>query len=86
MAKNGVVLESGEDDEPSLGSFSSHAGPVHGLQVYDGLLYTCSGDNTARAYSLKVHYEEFKQQHSPFHTLVKRSIYIYTYLFYICLF
>ncbi|XP_017267438.1 zinc finger protein 106 [Kryptolebias marmoratus] len=44
--------ESVEDDEPSLGSFSNHAGPVHGLQVHDGLLYTCSADNTARAYSL----------------------------------
>ncbi|XP_029352375.1 uncharacterized protein znf106b isoform X2 [Echeneis naucrates] len=41
-----------EDEEPSLGAFVSHTGPVHGLQVYKSLLYTCSGDNTARAYSL----------------------------------
>ncbi|KAM4521831.1 zinc finger protein 106 isoform 2-T4 [Odontesthes bonariensis] len=41
-----------EEDEPSLGAFSSHTGPVHGLQVHGGVLYTCSGDNTARAYSL----------------------------------
>ncbi|XP_072219027.1 zinc finger protein 106 [Leuresthes tenuis] len=41
-----------EEEEPSLGAFSSHTGPVHGLQVHDGVLYTCSGDNTARAYSL----------------------------------
>ncbi|KAK5879930.1 hypothetical protein CesoFtcFv8_023006 [Champsocephalus esox] len=41
-----------EDQEPSLGVFSNHTGPVHGLQVHDGRLYTCSGDNTARAYSL----------------------------------
>ncbi|XP_024147002.1 zinc finger protein 106 [Oryzias melastigma] len=44
--------ESVEDQEPSVGTFSSHAGPVHGLQIHDGLLYTCSGDNTARAYDL----------------------------------
>ncbi|MEQ2188239.1 hypothetical protein GOODEAATRI_012971 [Goodea atripinnis] len=43
-----------EEDEPSLGAFSNHAGPVHGLQIHDGRLYTCSGDNTARAYSLVV--------------------------------
>lgn len=43
-----------EDQEPSVGVFSNHTGPVHGLQVHDGRLYTCSGDNTARAYSLMV--------------------------------
>uniref|UniRef100_A0A1A8R3X8 Zinc finger protein 106 homolog n=1 Tax=Nothobranchius rachovii TaxID=451742 RepID=A0A1A8R3X8_9TELE len=47
-----IPPESAEADEPSLGAFSSHEGPVHGLQVHNGLLYTCSGDNTARAYSL----------------------------------
>uniref|UniRef100_A0A8C7Z4K6 C2H2-type domain-containing protein n=1 Tax=Oryzias sinensis TaxID=183150 RepID=A0A8C7Z4K6_9TELE len=41
-----------EDQEPSVGVFSSHAGPVHGLQIHDGILYTCSADNTARAYNL----------------------------------
>uniref|UniRef100_UPI003AAB28E0 zinc finger protein 106 n=1 Tax=Centroberyx gerrardi TaxID=166262 RepID=UPI003AAB28E0 len=41
-----------EDQEQFLGTFENHTGPVHGLQVHDGLLYTCSGDNTARAYSL----------------------------------
>ncbi|XP_039981078.1 zinc finger protein 106 isoform X2 [Xiphias gladius] len=44
--------ESVEDEEPSSGVFVNHAGPVHGLQVHEGSLYTCSGDNTARAYSL----------------------------------
>ncbi|XP_077408073.1 zinc finger protein 106-like isoform X2 [Vanacampus margaritifer] len=43
--------EEGEDD-PALGAFTGHMGPVHGLQVHDGFLYTCSGDNTARVYSL----------------------------------
>uniref|UniRef100_A0A7N8WSN4 Zinc finger protein 106b n=1 Tax=Mastacembelus armatus TaxID=205130 RepID=A0A7N8WSN4_9TELE len=44
--------ESVEVGEPSLGVFVKHMGPVHGLQVHDGMLYTCSGDNTARAYCL----------------------------------
>lgn len=43
-----------EDEEPFLGAFINHSGPVHGLQVHEGFLYTCSGDNTARAYSLVV--------------------------------
>ncbi|KAK2856115.1 hypothetical protein Q5P01_004850 [Channa striata] len=47
-----VNAEVAEDAEPSLGAFENHSGPVHGLQVHDGLLYTCSGDNTTRAYSL----------------------------------
>lgn len=37
-----------------MGSFLSHTGPVHGLQIHNGRLYTCSGDNTARAYCLMV--------------------------------
>ncbi|KAF3850014.1 hypothetical protein F7725_019733 [Dissostichus mawsoni] len=45
-------IEVSEDQEPSVGVFSNHTGPVHGLHVHDGRLYTCSGDNTARAYSL----------------------------------
>lgn len=43
-----------ECEEPSTGAFENHQGPVHSLQVHEGLLYTCSGDNTARAYSLIV--------------------------------
>ena len=42
------------DEEPSLGFFEGHTGPVHGLQIHEGLLYTCSGDNTARAFNLQV--------------------------------
>ncbi|KAM3602873.1 uncharacterized protein V6R79_012348 [Siganus canaliculatus] len=41
-----------KDEELFLGSFEKHIGPVHSLQIHNGLLYTCSGDNTARAYSL----------------------------------
>ncbi|XP_026173862.1 zinc finger protein 106 isoform X2 [Mastacembelus armatus] len=47
-----LTPESVEVGEPSLGVFVKHMGPVHGLQVHDGMLYTCSGDNTARAYCL----------------------------------
>ncbi|XP_059897729.1 zinc finger protein 106-like isoform X3 [Gadus macrocephalus] len=36
----------------ALGPFQNHAGPVHDLQIYGGRLYSCSGDNTARAYCL----------------------------------
>lgn len=42
-----------EEPEPCLVPFKKHSGPVTGLQVYEGLLYTCSGDNTARVYDLK---------------------------------
>ncbi|XP_052327232.1 zinc finger protein 106-like isoform X3 [Oncorhynchus keta] len=41
-----------EEQEPSLGSFEGHTGTVHDLQIHGGFLYTCSGDNTARAYCL----------------------------------
>ncbi|XP_049613156.1 zinc finger protein 106 [Syngnathus scovelli] len=44
----------GEDGtESALGSFLNHTEAVHGLQVHDGVLYTCSADMTARAYSLQ---------------------------------
>lgn len=49
-----VGAEVVDDEEPSLGEFLNHTGPVHGLQVHEGRLYTCSGDNTARAYGLVV--------------------------------
>uniref|UniRef100_A0A3Q3N199 Zinc finger protein 106-like n=1 Tax=Labrus bergylta TaxID=56723 RepID=A0A3Q3N199_9LABR len=41
-----------DDEKLYLGTFMNHTGSVHGLQIHDGRLYTCSGDNTARAYSL----------------------------------
>ncbi|XP_054910161.1 zinc finger protein 106 isoform X2 [Poeciliopsis prolifica] len=44
--------ESVEEEDPYLGDFLSHSGPVHGLQIHNGQLFTCSGDNTARAYNL----------------------------------
>ncbi|XP_057678628.1 zinc finger protein 106-like [Corythoichthys intestinalis] len=47
-----VEVISGEDEPPALGAFSNHTGAVHDLQIHEGFLYTCSADNTARAYSL----------------------------------
>lgn len=49
-----VSADSVDEDEPSVGAFQNHNGPVTGLQIYEGLLFTCSGDNTARAYDLQV--------------------------------
>ncbi|XP_077567075.1 uncharacterized protein znf106b [Stigmatopora nigra] len=50
--KEDVKFISEEDKEPTIGVFSNHLGPVHDLQIHQGLLYTCSADNTARVYSL----------------------------------
>nr|XP_057912752.1 zinc finger protein 106-like isoform X2 [Doryrhamphus excisus] len=47
-----VAVSEKEEEEPSLGAFSNHTASVHDLHVHKGLLYTCSADNTARAYSL----------------------------------
>ncbi|KAL0965038.1 hypothetical protein UPYG_G00275980 [Umbra pygmaea] len=41
-----------EEEELWVGSFKGHSGPVHDLQIYSNMLFTCSGDNTARAYCL----------------------------------
>lgn len=37
-----------------MGAFENHHGPVYGLEIYQDRLYTCSGDNMARAFSLSV--------------------------------
>lgn len=41
-------------EEPSTAAFVNHQGPIHGLQVHQDLLYTCSEDTTARVHSLVV--------------------------------
>ncbi|XP_063039786.1 zinc finger protein 106 [Engraulis encrasicolus] len=38
--------------EPSEGAFEGHQEAVHDMQIHDGLLYTCSGDKTVRAFRL----------------------------------
>ncbi|KAM4625357.1 zinc finger protein 106 [Polymixia lowei] len=42
----------GEDDTPTEGAFEGHQEAVNAMQVHNGLLYTCSGDRTVRAFSL----------------------------------
>ncbi|KAI4875300.1 hypothetical protein NFI96_022581, partial [Prochilodus magdalenae] len=42
----------GEDDVPTEGSFEGHQEAVNGMQIHNGLLFTCSGDRTIRAFSL----------------------------------
>ncbi|XP_064421103.1 zinc finger protein 106 isoform X2 [Latimeria chalumnae] len=53
-SKNSSELSSepGEDEEPSEGSFEGHQAAINAMQIYNGLLYTCSADKTTRAYSL----------------------------------
>uniref|UniRef100_A0A8C7F3Q5 Zinc finger protein 106 n=1 Tax=Oncorhynchus kisutch TaxID=8019 RepID=A0A8C7F3Q5_ONCKI len=44
--------EPGGEDLPSEGMFEGHQETVNAMQVHMGLLYTCSGDRTVRAFSL----------------------------------
>lgn len=43
-----------DDDLPSQGAFEGHQEAVNAVQIHDGLLYTCSGDRTVRAFDLVV--------------------------------
>lgn len=43
-----------------MGTFENHQGSVYGLEVYQDRLYTCSGDNMARAYNLSVSQSQAK--------------------------
>nr|XP_020459850.1 zinc finger protein 106 isoform X2 [Monopterus albus] len=45
----------GEDDMPTEGVFEGHHEAVNAMQIHDGLLYTCSGDRTVRAFDLVSH-------------------------------
>lgn len=44
----------GEDDLATEGAFEGHQEAVNAMQIHDGLLYTCSGDRTVRAFDLVV--------------------------------
>lgn len=44
----------GQDDLPTEGVFEGHREAVNAVQIYNGLLYTCSGDRTAKAFDLVV--------------------------------
>ncbi|KAL3049608.1 hypothetical protein OYC64_008961 [Pagothenia borchgrevinki] len=43
----------GEDDSPTEGAFEGHQEAVNAVQIFEGLLYTCSGDRTVRAFNLR---------------------------------
>lgn len=49
-----VCSDPGEDDLPSQGAFEGHQEAVNAMQIHNGLLYTCSGDRTVRAFDLVV--------------------------------
>ena len=44
----------GEEEAPTEGVFEGHQEAVNGLQIHKGLLYTCSGDRTVKAFDLVV--------------------------------
>ncbi|KAM4542081.1 zinc finger protein 106 [Odontesthes bonariensis] len=44
-----------EDEMPTEGVFSGHQEAVNAIQIHDGLLYTCSGDRTIKAFNLVSH-------------------------------
>lgn len=48
------VSDPGEEEVPTEGEFEGHQEAVNGMQIHNGLLYTCSGDRTIRAFSLIV--------------------------------
>lgn len=49
-----VSSDHGEDELPTEGTFEGHQEAVNALQVHNGLLYTCSGDRSVRAFDLVV--------------------------------
>lgn len=49
-----VSSDHGEDELPTEGAFEGHQEAVNAVQVHNGLLYTCSGDRSVRAFDLVV--------------------------------
>uniref|UniRef100_A0A669DQW5 Zinc finger protein 106 n=1 Tax=Oreochromis niloticus TaxID=8128 RepID=A0A669DQW5_ORENI len=45
----------GEDEMPTDGLFEGHQEAVNAMQIHNGLLYTCSGDRTVKAFDLVSH-------------------------------
>ncbi|XP_061424713.1 LOW QUALITY PROTEIN: zinc finger protein 106 [Lethenteron reissneri] len=39
--------------EPTAGAFEGHEAAVSGIQIFEGMLYTCSSDKTVRAFDLE---------------------------------
>uniref|UniRef100_A0A3B3IKD3 Zinc finger protein 106 n=1 Tax=Oryzias latipes TaxID=8090 RepID=A0A3B3IKD3_ORYLA len=50
-----VSSDHGGDQGPTEGAFSGHQEAVNGMDIHDGLLYTCSGDRTVRVFDLVTH-------------------------------
>ncbi|XP_043119325.1 zinc finger protein 106 [Puntigrus tetrazona] len=46
------ISDPGEEEVPTEGEFEGHQEAVNGMQIHNGLLYTCSGDRTIRAFNL----------------------------------
>lgn len=46
------MSDPGEEELPTEGDFEGHQEAVNGMHIHNGLLYTCSGDRTIRAFSL----------------------------------
>ncbi|XP_030643248.1 zinc finger protein 106 [Chanos chanos] len=54
-ASSDISSDPGEGEEPSEGLFKGHKEAVNGMQIHNGLLYTCSGDRTVRIFDLMSH-------------------------------
>ncbi|XP_026155698.1 zinc finger protein 106 [Mastacembelus armatus] len=54
-ASSDASSDHGEDEMPTEGVFEGHQEAVNAMQIHNGLLYTCSGDRTVRAFSLVSH-------------------------------
>ncbi|CAG5866819.1 unnamed protein product [Menidia menidia] len=50
-----VSSDHGEDETPTEGAFDGHQEAVNAIQIHNGLLYTCSGDRTIKAFDLASH-------------------------------
>ncbi|KAF4102460.1 zinc finger protein 106 [Onychostoma macrolepis] len=46
------ISDPGEEEVPTEGEFEGHQEAVNGMQIHNGLLYTCSGDRTIRTFNL----------------------------------
>ncbi|XP_041809855.1 zinc finger protein 106 [Chelmon rostratus] len=51
-ASSDASSDHGEDDLPTEGVFEGHQEAVNAMQIHNGLLYTCSGDRTVKAFDL----------------------------------
>lgn len=54
-ASSDASSDHGEDDLPTQGLFEGHQEAVTAMQIHGGLLYTCSGDRTVKAFDLVSH-------------------------------